>query len=112
MMKQAVNTARSAATTVGPMAVAKMMDSTVPERAEIAAMTTAETVTLLKLLKSLIADRAGKMISADARSAPKRFIARTTVTAVMTAMRVLYAATLMPAEAANDSSKVTANILL
>ena len=89
MMKQMINTARSAATTVGPMAVARIMDSTVPVSAESAAIMMVQSVTLLKLLKSLIAESAGKMMRAEAKSAPKRFIARTTVTAVMTAIRVL-----------------------
>ena len=86
---QTTKTQRSAATTVGPMADAVKSDIAIPMAEHARADRTAKNVTLLKVLKSCIADRAGKMISADANSAPSIFIATTTVMAVMTAIIVL-----------------------
>ena len=111
-MKHIINTIRSAVTIVGPMAVAKRIDMTVPAKAQDMEMMTESTVTPLKVLDSLIAERAGNMISADANSAPKRFIANTTVTAVMMAIRVLYRLALVPVAEAKLSSNVTEKILL
>ena len=68
-------------------------------------------ITEKKLLKILIAERAGKMISAEIRSAPTRFIASTITTAVITAIRVLIAFVFVPVADAKFSSKVTAKIL-
>ena len=43
-------------------------------------------ITLLKLLNSLIAESVGKTINADVRRAPTKFMARTIITAVITAI--------------------------
>lgn len=43
-------------------------------------------VTLLKLLNSRMADSAGKITSAEIRSEPTRFMARTMMTAIMIAI--------------------------
>ena len=74
-----INAQRSATTTVGPMAVAHTSEIITPNVAQIREMTTAQIVTLLKVLKSRIAEREGKMMRAEASSAPSIFIASTTV---------------------------------
>ena len=68
-------------------------------------------ITDKKLLKSLIAERAGKIINAEISNAPTRFIARTITIAVMTAISMLYAFVFVPVAEAKPSSNVTANIL-
>ena len=76
------------------------------------ANTAENTVTDLKLLKSLMAESAGKMIRAEISSEPTRFMASTMITAMTTAIRKLYAFALTPDALEKFSSKVTANILL
>jgi len=70
------------------------------------------TMTDLKLLNTLIAESAGKIIKADIKSEPTKFIASTIITAIITAITTLYASTFLPVAFANVSSKVTANSLL
>ena len=89
MRQQIRNTARSATTTVGPMAVAKRSEIITPMVAEAKEMTTAQSVTPLNVLKSRIAERAGKIMRADASKAPSIFIASTTVTPTAIALTVL-----------------------
>ena len=69
-------------------------------------------VTDLNDLKMRIALNAGKIIKAEIRSEPTRFIAKTMMTAVTTAINKLYRFVLTPVALAKDSSKVTANNLL
>ena len=69
-------------------------------------------VTFLKLLKSLIADKAGKTIKAEIRREPTRFIAKTMTTAMTMAIRRLCKPALTPTALEKPSSKVMANILL
>ena len=83
----------------------------IPVTAQITAMTAELIITEKKLLNILIAERAGKMMSAEIRSAPTRFIASTITTAVITAIRVLIALVFVPVADAKFSSNVTVNIL-
>ena len=83
------------------------MDIMIPLEAE-----TTETAAEQMMTCRRIADSAGKMINAEVRSAPTRFMARTMMTAVMTAMNRLYRDASIPVAVAKFSSKVTAKILL
>ena len=88
-MEQTANARTSAATIVGPTGVENAMDASMPPAAQTTEMTAATTVTPLKLRHTLIADSAGKIISADIRSEPTRFIASTIITAMTVATRRL-----------------------
>ena len=68
-----------------------MIDMNMPARAQKTEKTADETVTALKLLNTLIDAMAGKMTRADMRSEPTRFMASTMMTAIITAIRRLYA---------------------
>ena len=83
----------------------------IPVTAQKTEITAELTITDKKFLKTLIAERAGKIIRAEISSAPTSFIASTITTAVTTASKVLYAFVLIPVADANASSKVTAKIL-
>ena len=69
-------------------------------------------VTDRKLLNTHIEASAGKIIKAEIRSEPTRFIANTTITAIITAIKRFYFLVLIPVATAKFSSNVTANILL
>lgn len=69
-------------------------------------------VTLLKLLQTLIDVIAGNTTKAEIISEPIILIPRTMVIAVRIAISILNKPTFVPVEVANDSSKVTAKILL
>lgn len=84
-----MNAAISAATTVDPTGVPKMIDAKMPRTAQITEITAELIMTERKLLKILIAERAGKIISADISRAPTRFMASTITTAVTTAITML-----------------------
>ena len=74
---------------------------------------TAEQITaFLKLLKSRIAESAGKMMSAEIKREPTRFIARTIMIAVITAIIRLYKSAFVPVAFAKVSSKVTEKMRL
>ena len=76
---------RSTITIVAPAGVDARMEMSIPTVAHITEITAEQIITFLKLLKTLIADIAGKIMRADVRSAPTRFIASTMITAVMIA---------------------------
>ena len=78
-----------ATTTVGPIGVAARSEINVPIIAQNAEMTAAHTVTLLKVLNRRIAERAGKIMSAEISKAPIIFIATTMTVAVITDIIVL-----------------------
>ena len=80
------NTAMSAVTIVEPTGVEKSMEAIMPIPAHITDITEEHIITLLKLLKTRIAEREGKIISADMSSEPTRFMASTIISAVITAM--------------------------
>ena len=72
----------SAATIVAPTGVSARTETRMPASEHPTEITEAQIVTLLKLLKTRIAESAGKMMRAEIRSAPTRFIAITITTAV------------------------------
>ena len=111
-MQNIKNTIISATTIVEPTGVPARIEMIIPKKVQTTERIAEHIVTDLKLLKTLIAESAGKMISADIRSEPTRFIARTIITAIMTAIRKLYPRALLPAATAKFSSNVTAKILL
>ena len=102
----------SHATIVDPTGVPDRMDMIMPVRVQRTDRTAEQTVTLLKLLNTLIDDIAGNMTRADMRSDPTRFIARTIIVAIIIAMKMLYKRADVPDVLAKASSKVTAKILL
>ena len=81
-----INTTACVATIVEPTGVPASMDMMIPERAHVTDRTADKMVTFMKLLKSLIAESAGKIIRAEISSEPTRFIARTIITAITVAM--------------------------
>lgn len=105
-------TRRSTTTMVAPTGEEKKMEIIIPSEELTTAMTAEHMTTCLKVWKTRIADKAGKIIKADVSSAPTRFIASTMMTAVITAIKRLYADAFTPVARAKFSSKVTAKILL
>jgi hypothetical protein len=97
---------------VEPTGVPANMENTIPINAQATEATAEKIVTALKLLSTLIAERAGKITSAEISSEPTKFMASTIITAVIVAISKLYNPTLVPTAFAKSSSKVTANILL
>jgi len=102
----------SSATIVEPTGVPASMDISIPKKAQPTENRAETQVTALKLLQSLIAVRDGKMISAEIRSDPTRFMARTIITAVITAISRFILSAAVPEAFEKFSSKVTANYLL
>ena len=102
----------SAETIVEPTGVEASIEMMIPTAAHITEIIAEQMITPRKLLKSRIADRAGKMMSADMSREPTRFIARTMIKAVIMAISRLYASELIPVALEKLSSKVTLNILL
>ena len=107
-----MNAAMSVMTIVDPTGVSKKIERTIPSSAHTTEIIAEHTVTVLKLLNILIADSAGKMTSADTRSEPTRFIARTMITAIIVAITKFKRFVLVPTAFAKLSSKVTAKNLL
>ena len=79
--------------------------------AQITDNTTEQIVTHKKVLNIRIADNAGNITNAEIRRDPTRFIARTIMIAVITAISKLYASVFIPVAFAKVSSKVTEKIL-
>ena len=79
----------SAATIVDPTGVPAKIEIIIPIVEHITEKITEHIVTVLKLLKILIADNAGNITSADINNEPANFIARTITTAVTTAINKL-----------------------
>ena len=84
-----INTNISATTMVGPTGVPASIEINIPRTAQNTEIIALLIVTALKFLNILIEDRAGKIISAEIRSEPTRFIARTITTAIITAINKL-----------------------
>ena len=80
------NAPKSAVTIVAPTGVEQRMERIIPVPAHTTEITAEHIVTLLKLLNTLIADSAGKIISAEISSEPTRFIAITMIMAVIMAI--------------------------
>ena len=86
MMRKITKQTRSVPTIVAPTGVDRRIDNRIPKTAHTTDIITEQTVTLLKLLKTLMADRAGKITRAEIRSDPTRFIPRTIIIAVIIAI--------------------------
>ena len=80
------NAARSAATIVLPTGVPARIESKSPVTEQTTEMIAEQTVTERKLLKTRIAEMAGKITRAEIKSEPTRFIASTMITAIMIAI--------------------------
>ena len=74
---------------VEPTGVPARMEIRIPSSAHIIEDTAEKIVTLLKFLRMLIAESAGKMTKADIKSEPTKFIARTMITAITVAINKL-----------------------
>ena len=99
-------------TIVEPTGVPATIATRIPRTAQNTEKIAAKIVTDLKLLNRSIEETAGKIISAEIRRVPTRFIARTMITATITAMKKLYSRVLIPLALEKPSSKVIAKILL
>ena len=76
-------------TIVDPTGVPQRIETIIPDAALITDMIAELMTTALKLLYSLIVDSAGKIINADVRSDPTKFMASTIITAIITAIAKL-----------------------
>ena len=83
------NAARSAATIVLPTGVPARMEIKRPVTEHITETAAEQIVTERKLLKTLMADKAGKIIKAEINSEPAKFMAKTITTATITAINKL-----------------------
>ena len=97
---------------VEPTGVPNRIEKINPRNAHTTEIIAELIVTPLKLLKTLIADSAGKIIRAETRSEPTRFIATTITIAIIVAKKILKILIFVPLAFAKFSSNVTANILL
>jgi hypothetical protein len=79
-------TAISIITIVEPTGVEKIMDISIPSNAHTTEIIAEVITTPLKLLISLMADSAGKTMSAEISNDPTRFIPRTMITEVIIAI--------------------------
>lgn len=96
---------------VEPTGVETSIEMKIPKVAQITDIIAEPMITPRKLLKTPIADSAGKITKADTSNEPTKFIANTIIIAVITAMSKLYLLAFTPVASAKVSSKVTANIL-
>ena len=76
----------SIATIVEPTGVPARIEIIMPTNVQMTDKQTEHITTERKLLNILMAESAGKIISAEIRSEPTRFIARTTITAIIIAI--------------------------
>ena len=97
---------------VGPTGVEKMIAERIPMIAQVIEIIVERITTRLNVRHIRIEESAGNITSAEMSSEPTRFIARTIITAVTTAMSRLYSEARIPEALAKSSSKVTANIRL
>ena len=74
---------------VEPTGVAKRIDERMPNIAQKTDITAEKRMTDLKFLKSRMDERAGKMIRAEIKREPTRFMARTITMAIITAIKRL-----------------------
>ena len=103
--------ATSTATIVEPTGVPATIEISIPRRAHETDKTAEQVTTPRKLRNNRIDEIAGKMTRAEIRSEPTRFIAKTMITAVTTAISRLYAPAFVPVAREKSSSNVTENIL-
>ena len=112
MILQTAKIPISIITIVEPTGVSVNIETRIPTSAPNTEKTHEATVTLLKLLKISIEDTDGKMMSAEIKSVPTRFIART-ITVAMTEARTTFRIFVrVPQANAKSSSNVIAKILL
>ena len=112
MIENTAKAAISTATIVEPTGVPAVIEISIPNSAQNTDSKAEHIVTDLKLLNTRMAESAGNMTSAEIKSEPTRFMARTIITAVVTAIIRLYSPALTPDALANVSSNVTEKILL
>ena len=74
---------------VEPTGVSKRIDERMPNIAQKTDITAEKRMTDLKFLKSRKDERAGKMIRAEIKREPTRFMARTITMAIITAIKRL-----------------------
>lgn len=74
------------ATIVEPTGVPARMDNRIPITAQITDNTTEQTVTLKNVLYTRIDDNTGNITNAEISKGPTKFMARTMITAVITAI--------------------------
>ena len=74
---------------VEPTGVSKRIDERMPNIAQKTDITAEKRMTDLKFLKSRMDERAGKMIRAEIKREPTRFMARTITMAIITAVKRL-----------------------
>lgn len=111
-IQNTTNVTISTATIVEPTGVAHRIASKIPISEVVVEITAAAIVTEMKFRKTRIADNDGKIINAEIKSEPTKFIAKTMIMAIITAMKRLYFPAFIPVAVANSSSNVTAKILL
>ena len=87
--KQMPNAIISAHTTVGPTGVESRIEDIIPMQAHTTEIIAEQMTTPLKLLHTLMDERAGNITSAEISSEPTRLMARTIITAMTTATRRL-----------------------
>lgn len=107
-----MNITKSAATIVEPTGVPAKIEIKSPETEQKTLTIAEQIITDLKLLKTRIAEIAGKITSALINREPTKFIARTMITAIIIAIARLYTSACVPTAFAKFSSNVTAKILL
>lgn len=73
-------------TIVGPTGVEKIIAASIPMIAQVTEIIVERITTFLNVRQTRIDESAGKITSADIRSEPTRFIARTIIIAVTTAI--------------------------
>ena len=88
-MQNRANAATSTVTMVAPVGVLARMEMSIPIREQHTEKMAEQMVTDKKLLKIRMADSAGKMIKAEIKREPTKFIASTMMTAMITAMQRL-----------------------
>lgn len=76
-------------TMVAPTGVEANIEMKIPTAEQITEITAEAKITARKLLKILIAERAGKIIKAEIKREPTKFIANTITEAVITAINKL-----------------------
>lgn len=74
---------------VEPTGVSKRIDERMPNIAQKTDITAEKRMTDLKFLKRRMDERAGKMIRAEIKREPTRFMARTITMAIITAIKRL-----------------------
>ena len=97
---------------VEPTGVEAAIETRIPVNAQNTEIAHAAIVTARKFLNTDIADTAGKMMSAEMRSVPTRFIASTMVIAITAAIAMLYIRVFIPEARAKSPSNVIAKMRL